>query len=311
MDDIRRRRPTISRPDLNRQIVVPNRKTITEVVQGKAFIAPGSPKAVVEKAVEAAPAVSLNSFAGATQGVSLAWKPNISVAPISQHMRLPANGSLFKKILLWVCTLAVLSLSVFVSLDALLTTNRAKEYFSQETTPPTSNDQPATPAVDESKPPTNWISGYKVAADLPKVIRIPGAKVEARVVGVGTTSEGAMVAPKNIYDAGWYESSSKPGQGGAVLVDGHATGPTATGVFGGINKLKQGDKITIERGDGKTLTYSVNKVAKMPVGQVNMSELMLPYQAGTNGLNLITCAGEYDAKSNTYPDRVLVFATQV
>jgi len=155
------------------------------------------------------------------------------------------------------------------------------------------------------------VGSYKVAANLPRVIRIPKYNIDARIVRVGVKANNQLVAPSNIHDTGWYEASSKPGEGGAVLIDGHVSGPTKHGVFYNLKKLVAGDQIEVERGDGKRFTYRVIRTKSYPADKVDMAAALVSVTAGKPGLNLVTCDGALDASRNHYKDRLVVFAEQM
>lgn len=162
--------------------------------------------------------------------------------------------------------------------------------------------------VDENKPSDSDVRNYSVAPDMPKTVSIPKLSIFARVKSLTIKGDGSLNAPSNIHDAGWYNQSAKPGSpGGASLFDGHVSGPTQKGVFYKIETLKQGDIVTVERGDGSKLEYSVVKVDVTKAADVDMSKMMLPITVGKHGLNLITCTGKFDPKSKTYESRALVY----
>lgn len=164
-------------------------------------------------------------------------------------------------------------------------------------------------ALSESKPAS--VSGYKVAPGLPRAIKIPVLGVNARVLHLGVKKDNSLAAPSSIYDAGWYTSSARPTDaGGAILIDGHVHGPTKPGVFFNLKKLKGGEEIVLERGDGQALTFVVRHVETVAVEQVDMLKLLNSVEPGRLGLNLITCGGEYDAKNTEYKSRTMVFAAQ-
>ena len=112
---------------------------------------------------------------------------------------------------------------------------------------------------DETPITSGDINNYKVAADLPRVIRINKINVEARVLPMGVNDDGSMQSPLNAGDAGWYTGSVLPGQLGAATIVAHASGPTREGLFAYLDELKAGDTVEIERGDGTKVTYSVVK----------------------------------------------------
>jgi len=163
----------------------------------------------------------------------------------------------------------------------------------------------------ESPVVASTISSYKVAPDMPKTITIKAINVHARVLPVGILSSGALGVPRNTNDTGWYNGSSKPGENGAPLIIGHVSGAVNVGVFYNLKKLNAGDIITVERGDGVKIDYKVVKKQVVPSSQVDMSELLVPVTAGTEGLNIMTCAGKYQEKEQTFTDRELVFTERV
>jgi LPXTG-site transpeptidase (sortase) family protein len=153
------------------------------------------------------------------------------------------------------------------------------------------------------------IKGYRVSPLAPRVIRIAKLRVEARVLSMGVKANNEIQTPNNIYDTGWYQGSAHPGESGAVLIDGHVHGPTIPGVFYGLKNLKPGDKVSVERGDGKKFSYHVVKTQTYDKNAVDMGALFSSIKPGAKGLNLITCTGSYTAEEG-YDHRVVVFAVQ-
>lgn len=199
---------------------------------------------------------------------------------------------------------------VGVSLIALQTNKHAKAQVSAlATTTSKAGSQPTGDQPSETKP-TN-INDYQVAPNLPRFIRIPSLDVFARVKSLGVNSKNVIEAPDNIHDTGWYNGSAKLGDtasGGAVLIDGHVSGPTQAGVFSRIKGMKSGDIITMQRGDNQTYNYKVVKVETYDLNKLNMAVGLVSARPGEPGLNLITCSGKY-ARATGYPQRTIVYAT--
>lgn len=116
----------------------------------------------------------------------------------------------------------------------------------------------ADPSVNEETLSKEAIDNYKVSATHPRYISIPALNItKARVQSVGLTKNKLLDTPVNIHDTAWYREGAFPGQGyGAVIINGHNGGMTRDGVFAGLDKLKNGDQIIVERGDGKKITLS-------------------------------------------------------
>lgn len=164
--------------------------------------------------------------------------------------------------------------------------------------------------LDQNKPSDGEIQTYQAAADAPRLLRIPKLDIEARVKRVGTSLNGEPISPSNIYDTGWYDDSSKPGQAGAVLINGHIAGSTKQGVFHDLGTLQPNDIIQIERGDKTVLTYIVNKVQAYSGDQIDMNTALQSIVADKNGLNLMTSSANYDGGVGQSGQRVIVFAVQ-
>jgi sortase A len=153
------------------------------------------------------------------------------------------------------------------------------------------------------------LNSYFVAPDQPKLLKISQLNVNARIRRMGIKANSQLEAPGNIYDAGWYEDSSKPGDGlGATLIDGHVSGPTKTGIFYNLKKLNPGNEINIIRGDGQQFTYVVADKKSYPIDKVDMAATLKSANPTKPGLNLITCSGKFDTKSQQYQERLVVFA---
>lgn len=174
----------------------------------------------------------------------------------------------------------------------------------------------ADPSIDESPISQQDKDTYTVPTTHPRFISIPALGItNARVQNVGLTKNNLLDTPANINDTAWYNKSATPGQGyGSVLIDGHNGGISRDGVFAGLDKLKDDDEITIERGDGKKYTYKVveNKTESLQdANTTGMKRLMTPYDTSKEGLGLITCAGKWIPRDKVFDKRILVRAVAI
>lgn len=174
----------------------------------------------------------------------------------------------------------------------------------------------ADASINETPVTTKQVEQHTAPANQPRYINIPALGIDnTRVTRVGVTDRNMLDVPKTLDDTGWYTKSAAPGSGvGAVLIDGHNGGVTRNGVFAKLSSLKQGDQISIERGDGKLFTYEVYDVRDMPlewVNQTGMKEMMYSAKPEKEGLSLITCSGKWIPKDKVFDRRVLVRATIV
>lgn len=170
------------------------------------------------------------------------------------------------------------------------------------------NSGPQIPTSKEPEGETDYREGYVVAADLPRVIRIPSVNVYARVLQVGVDDNNVMMTPTTAYDTAWYSGSSRPGEQGAMIVNGHVQGDMGPGVFGNLAKIEKGARINIEKGNGKQVGYIVTKVETIKADTLNTGSLLVSHDRTKPGLNLITCGGEYSPNDNTFESRTVVYA---
>ena len=155
------------------------------------------------------------------------------------------------------------------------------------------------------------IKTYTVAADAPRMLRINSLSIAAKVRPMGINSIGAIAAPVNIYDSGWYTGSSKPGAAGAMFIDGHASGATRKGLFAYIDTLQIGNTVSVERGDGQVFNYKVVHVETVSKDAVDMTKVLHTYDGVKEGLNLMTCTGVWIKEEKTYDKRTVVYTERV
>ena len=173
-----------------------------------------------------------------------------------------------------------------------------------------------------------------VPPDHPRFLSIPSIGINrVRILGMGVThpnEQGAqqMETPVGIHDVAWFNCqinpiaenrcalAQKPGSGNTVqasVMNAHACfSTTYTCVFDRLAELRNGDEIIVELGDGTEITYIVRLVEIRELENVDMAKVMRPIEAGLEGLNLITCAGEFDGARDsqgvlTANQRVLVY----
>lgn len=179
----------------------------------------------------------------------------------------------------------------------------------------------ASHEVDETEVTQEKKDDYQVPnPSFPRYLSIPSLKISnARVVQIRTIKDtGQLDSPKSIYDAGWYTKSGLPGAGkGAVLIDGHNGGPTKGGIFENLGSLSKGSEIIIERGDGQRITYQVVDNREMSVEDINnesnplgMKTMLNSIDPKKEGLNMITCVGDWDYAKNTFNKRVMLRAVR-
>jgi hypothetical protein len=152
-----------------------------------------------------------------------------------------------------------------------------------------------------------------VAVTLPRSepvrVTIPALGVRTRVMELGLEPDGSMEVPPGASPAGWFDRSPTPGELGPAVLAGHVDWDGEPGAFWGLRTLERGDSVLVDRADGSTATFAVDRVAEyakdeFPTGSVYGD-------IDTAGLRLITCGGDFDADEESYLDNVVVYATLV
>lgn len=146
----------------------------------------------------------------------------------------------------------------------------------------------------------------------PRYLRIPAIDVEARIKNLGVTDQGAVDAPWNIHDAGWFNGSARPGSSrDASLLLGHVSGWTGPGVFKEVDRLEAGMLFEVEKGSGEVVQYEVVRSERIPLEQVDMGQILSVEDDLDHDLKLMTCAGAYNSETETFEDRFVVYAKRV
>ncbi|OYW84138.1 hypothetical protein B7Z17_04560, partial [Candidatus Saccharibacteria bacterium 32-49-10] len=218
-----------------------------------------------------------------------------------------------KKFLLIAIAVLVLLATAYIAYDTWMTNNRAQTLLtgtaSASTNPSEWNKEDE--GQDETEAPANLLANYKVEASLPRALYSDKLDIAARILPMSVNTDGSIQAPKNIFDAGWYNGSVKPGETGAMFIDGHASGPTREGLFAYLDTLEVGDELQVEKGDGEKLTYRVVHTETVALADVDMREVLLPRDGVSKAMNLMTCTGKWLPLEKTYDHRVIVYTEQV
>lgn len=247
-------------------------------------------------------------------------KSNTTQRTQYDHPTLGKNGLIIKKtlrnflrgpVVVYGMAFIVFGVGIVTSVQSMLVNKAANEQVAVLSASSTESSGESSSNVPSEEEPTGDYKGtYKVAPSFPRLLTIPSIGVKARVLQVGVDANNRLGTPKNIYDTAWYSASSKPGEMGAVLIDGHYSGPNTRGVFSKLERLKPGDVITLERGDGTSFTYTVARIETKPENEIDMAQLLVSVDTNVPGLNLITCGGDYDVHAATFNERTVVYATQ-
>lgn len=149
-------------------------------------------------------------------------------------------------------------------------------------------------------------------SEIPVRLAIKTINVNAPIVALGLTNTGAMAAPNNNTDIGWYNKSAKAGETAyAMLLDGHKGVAGDWGVLRRLGDVARNDEITVTTEKGKVLTYQVRETETKAQNDVDMERALMPYKNGSQSLTIITCEGTYSKTQDTYDKRIVVYAERI
>lgn len=136
-------------------------------------------------------------------------------------------------------------------------------------------------------------------------LSIPSIHLDAAVQPVGLTADGSLAVLRSTADVGWYKQGAYPGQKGSAVFDGHVDSDSGTpGVFGALTQLSAGSKLYVQDGAHSTTFVVFDKkyyaASDQPAAVFDKNDAAY--------LNLITCAGKWDAAKKVFTERLVVFA---
>jgi sortase family protein len=130
--------------------------------------------------------------------------------------------------------------------------------------------------------------------------------VSTELVQLGANEAGTPKPPDSPNVAGWLAGSSMPGDAGAAIVAGHVDSSAGPGVFFQLRTLQLGDRISVERSDGRTVVFSVTAVRVFGQEQFPAQEVYGP--VAVPQLRLVTCGGPANLIGGRPLDNILVQA---
>jgi len=147
----------------------------------------------------------------------------------------------------------------------------------------------------------------QVSYGLPVRLEIPSVDIDAIVEHLGVTSGGIMDTPQNIDNVAWFNLGSRPGEIGSAVIAGHYGWKNGkASVFINLYKLQKGDKLYVKDDKGMTTSFLVRETRKYD--QKADASSVFSSSDGRSHLNLITCEGNWNETSKSYPERLVIFS---
>jgi LPXTG-site transpeptidase (sortase) family protein len=157
--------------------------------------------------------------------------------------------------------------------------------------------------------PVQSISSDNLFIPKPTEIKISALNIDAPVTNLGLNSDGTLAVPKKDGDVGWYTGSEAPGGTGPTVMVGHLDSIRGAAVFINLKKIKAGDEISINREDGSSVIYKVDRMETY--SQNNFPTNAVYGAINYAGIRLITCSGTFSRLSGHYSDNLVVYGSLV
>lgn len=170
--------------------------------------------------------------------------------------------------------------------------------------PPESAEVPTADGLAAGSP----TDGESSSAAEPRWIRIPAIDVAADTIPLGIRADGAIEVPQDYAKTGWWVDGPEPGEPGPAVVLGHVDSVDGPAIFSRLPDLSIGDAVHIDRTDGTTVSYRVDRIEQHPKDDFPTEAV---YGGGEDEsvLRLVTCGGEFDRGERSYVDNIIVFAS--
>jgi sortase (surface protein transpeptidase) len=137
----------------------------------------------------------------------------------------------------------------------------------------------------------------------------PSIGVHTSLIKLGLNPDHTIEVPPLGSDAaGWFTASPSPGQIGPSIILGHVDSISGPSVFFRLGALRPGDRVAVERADGITVVFRVDRVARYPKSRFPTA--LVYGNTSDPQLRLITCGGRFDRSRRSYVDNIVVYASQ-
>lgn len=164
-------------------------------------------------------------------------------------------------------------------------------------------------SADADRPASATDSAVPVDEPTPVGIRIPSIGVDASMIPLGLRPDRSIEVPQDFAQAGWWADGPEPGEPGPAVILGHVDSRSGPAVFFDLRNLESGDKVVIDRADGTSVTYRVDRLEQHPKDEFPTDAVYGPTSDAQ--LRLVTCGGDFDRSVRHYVDNIVVFGSLV
>ncbi|MGW2084219.1 class F sortase [Streptomyces sp. NPDC001880] len=146
-----------------------------------------------------------------------------------------------------------------------------------------------------------------LARSEPVRVRMASAGVDTGpLLPLGLRSDGSVQVP-SVAQAdrmGWYTGAVTPGERGPAVLIGHFDTVEGPAVLRDISRTRPGDKILVDRADGKQAEFTVRELQQVPKDHFPTEQVYGDTSTAT--LRVVTCGGSLT--DGHRPDNIIVYA---
>ncbi len=140
----------------------------------------------------------------------------------------------------------------------------------------------------------------------PRRVVIPSIGVEASIVDLGLTDDGALETPTDFDVAGWWAGGTVADEAGPTVIVGHVDDHNGPAVFFRLQELEQGDEVVVIDDLGREQPFRV--VDKGLYDKDSFPTERVYGASAAPTLRLVTCGGEFDRSERSYESNWVVYA---
>ena len=177
----------------------------------------------------------------------------------------------------------------------------------EEATPSSEEAAPSSSEEPEAAAPEDDV----LPAAVPTRVRVPSLDVDSPLMELGLQEDGTVEVPPTGEGspAGWYRNSPTPGERGPAILLGHVGNAHGRlGVFGRLAELAPGDVVEVDREDGTTAVFRVDRAVSYERSEFPVDEVY--GNTDDAQLRLITCDA-YSAWTGRWEANHVVYATLI
>lgn len=148
------------------------------------------------------------------------------------------------------------------------------------------------------------------AIDPPVSFTVDAPALAVPVVSVATRTDGSLELPDSPDIGGWWAPGAAPGAAqGTVVIAGHVdTAAEGAGAFAQLWSVPIGGTVRVTSLGGVESSYVLE--GRRVYGKAELPSDLFTAQ-GAPRLALVTCTGEYDEASRSYPENLVLYGVPV